>query len=69
MDTWGYTQLELFFCCCLLASLVSGLGVWGLDTSRHPGAGVTSQGQPKQAPGPSYASLERAETGPALRGL
>ena len=68
MDTWGYTQLELFFCLCLLTSLVSGLGVWSLDTS-HPGAGVTSQGQVKQTPGPSYASLERAEAGPALRGL
>ena len=70
MDTWGYTQLELAFCLCLLASLVSGLGVWSLDTSHHPGAEVTSQGQVKQTPGPSYATLDREEaTGPALRGL
>ena len=69
MDTWGYTQLELFFSLCLLASLVSGLGVWTLDSSHQPGAEVTSQGQVKQRPGPSYASLERAETVPALRGL
>ena len=69
MDTWGYTHLELFFCLCLLASLVSGLGVWSLDTSHHPGAEVTRQGQVRHTPGPSYASLEREETGPALRGL
>ena len=72
VDTWGYTHLELFFSGWLLVSLVSGLGVWGLDTTCHtPGAGVTSQAQHKQGPANTYGSVEREEAGPALslRGL
>ena len=71
VDTWGYTHLELFLSGWLLASLVSGLGAWGLDTGHTPGAGDTSQAPHKRGPANTYGSVQGEEAGPVLsfRGL
>ena len=71
VDTWGYTHLELFLSGWLLASLVSGLGAWGLDTGHPPGAGHTGQAPHKRGPANTYGSVQGEEAGPApsLRGL